>query len=49
MGSSISGVMELDLLGIQIPTRQVVPATGRVLVDVVSDWVRQLFLGSAGR
>ena len=43
-----SGLMESDLLGIQILTGQVVLATRRVLVGVVSNWVRRLFPGSAG-
>ena len=48
MDYSISGVMESDLLGIQISTGQVVPMTERVLVGVVSDWDWRLFPGSTG-
>ena len=46
-GMHMSGVMESDWWGIQTQIGQVVLATGRALVGVVSDWDRRLFPGSA--
>lgn len=41
-------MLEFNLLGIQIPTEQVVSVTERVLVGAVSGWDWRLFPGSIG-